>query len=146
MNKNTLTKSAYMALFGVLLIAVNIFITKHLMSSQLQALIEGVKVSKVFVHDMDASVDKMLKEGKPALEILAYTDNLVKVMRHQGIILLDKANVITSPPSAVLPVLTETELHAYLVQHGIEISRPEQFKALSEQSAKTLSELFTEQP
>ena len=135
----------YSVLFAVFLIAINVGITKYMLSNQLSVIVEQLDVPRVKTIDMDLVVTALIDDGFTTEEVLAYVDNLNKVMHHQNILVLDNKAIVNNPKDYQLNSPDRIELHDYLKHHGIEVSTPKSFKDHVKKSNEQLNEFLKQQ-
>ncbi|MAA93723.1 MAG: hypothetical protein CML22_07345 [Rheinheimera sp.] len=135
-------KLVYLGLIVLLVIVVNIAITRMMQQSQLTLIIETLNVPRIMTIDMDEVVKQRLDDGATPSEVLAYVDNINKAMHHRNVILLDKNAAVSIPDGYKLETVSPTQLNAYLTENNIVPSEAAAFDQQIQQTSKELQDLL----
>tara|TARA_Y100000780_G_C13695637_1_gene421683 strand:+ start:28589 stop:29002 length:414 start_codon:yes stop_codon:yes gene_type:complete len=98
--------------------------------------------TKIFIMDMNAFVDAQIDLGSEPLQVLADTENLMKALRLQGYLVIDRSSVLTSPEEYNLPEIDMQNVYAWLKQNRITPVEPGDMKSRFEKSQKAVSDAF----
>lgn len=118
----------YFLLAAAMITTLNVGITKYMLNNQLEVIVKELNVPIIKTLDMDQVVEGLMEDGFSTEEVLAYVDNLNKVMHHQNVLVLDRKVAINIPASFKLNPPAEEELHDYLKQNSMAISTSKGFK------------------
>lgn len=98
--------------------------------------------TKIFVMDMADFVDNQIALGNEPLQVLADTENLMKALRLQGYLVVDKSSVLASPEEFNLPDVDMKHVYAWLKQNHITPVEPDDMKSRFEKSRQAVSDAF----
>lgn len=130
-------KYVYAVLVVLVVIAINIGITRSMQRAQLTLIIDTLNVPRIMTLNMDDVVKKLLDDGASPSEVLAYIDNINKVMHHRNVILLDTKSALTIPDSYKFETVTPEQLASYLTANNITPSDAAAFdQAIKDTSAQ----------
>lgn len=137
-------KWLYPLAIGLIVILVNVLITRHMQKNQLTLIIDTLNVPQIMTIDMDEVVNNLMTDGVAPADILAYVDNMNKAMHHRNVILLDKSAAVAIPDRYKLEHVTPAQLSAYLTANDITPSEGEAFKQNIERSEREIQSLFNQ--
>lgn len=98
--------------------------------------------TKIFVMDMADFVDEQITLGNEPLQVLADTENLMKALRLQGYLVIDKSSILTSPAELNMPDINMNDVYAWLEQNHITPVEPDDMKNRFEKSRQAVSDAF----
>lgn len=130
----------FSALFFVLTVATNIFVTKFFIDKSFKEYPWPV-VPKVVTIDLDKIVQDKLDEGMTPLQVVTFSDTLTQVLLSDGFIILDAKSVINAPPQHVLKNVSTAQLGEMVKLKGIQIKDGKSYEKALEDAQKQFDEL-----
>lgn len=98
--------------------------------------------TKIFIMDMADFVDEQISLGNEPLQVLADVENLMKALRLQGYLVIDKSSVLTSPAEFNMPEVNMQNVYGWLEQNHITPVEPNDMKNRFEKSKQAVSNAF----
>ncbi len=124
------------------LLGLNVIASKLVVDHEIDQFSKTLVIPQLMTVDLDKMVSDKLEQGIEPKKILAYTDTVLELLRHDGFIVLDSKNVLYSPERHNLRDITFEELDVLIKDRGIEPLEDQSYQQSLDDSLKHIEDTF----
>lgn len=102
------------SLFGALFIAINVLVMRYMLDDQ----VDNLSIPKLAVLDMQQLMEDLSETNQTPQEMLADSQNLLKLLEINGYIIIDKMSTLGNVDKYVIPKINPAMVRKKLTEAG----------------------------